>query len=339
MLKLYTDQNLLTAENRSIVFPLLFDLWYLPNANLLGKYQIISEIKDCDIVVVAVDIAYFSANKRKQELDNFINKALSLNKKVWVYSAGDYGKSLNVEVYTFRLGGFGSKLNSSTHILPSFIEDPYLKIKKNFHPITKSQLPQIGFVGHASNTWSKKRKEILVYLIYNIKRWIKMIDTDYQDYYSSSSKRYQLLTLLQKTKDIKTNFVFRSKYRAGVKTVEEKNKTTMEFYENMAQNPYTFCLRGAGNFSVRFYETLAMGRIPFVIDTDFRLPLNEYINWEKHCIIVKEKHIEKILIDFHQKISSEDFELMQLNNRKLWENYLEREAYFLNIYSVFKIKE
>jgi hypothetical protein len=339
MLKLYTDQNYLTPENRKVVFPLLFDLSYLTNANLLEKYQIVSEIKDCDIAVVAVDIAYFFANKRKQELDNFINKALSLNKKVWVYSAGDYGKSWNAEVYTFRLGGFESKLNSRTHILPSFIEDPYLKIKKNFSPITKSQLPQIGFVGHASNTWSKKIKEILVYLIYNIKRWIKKIGTDYQDFYPSSSKRYQLLTLLQKRKDIKTDFVFRNKYRAGVKTVEEKTKTKMEFYENMAQNPYTFCLRGVGNFSVRFYETLAMGRIPFVIDTDFRLPLNEYINWQKHCIIAKEDQLIETLLNFHQKISSEDFELMQRNNRKLWENYLEREAYFLNIYSIFKIKE
>lgn len=336
MLKLYTGQNYLTAENRSIVFPLLFDLWYLSNSHLLEKYQIVSEIENCDIVVVPVDIAYFRTKNKKQELNNFINEALSLVKKVWLYSAGDYGQSLDANVYTFRLGGFDSKLNENTYILPSFIADPYNKINEDFRLLAKSNQPQIGFVGHASNTYIKKIKEVLVYLAYNFKRWTKKTATDYQAFYPSSSKRFQFLSLLVKSSAIKTNFIFRNKYRAGAKTTEQKDKTTIEFLENIEGNPYTFCMRGAGNFSVRFYETLAMGRIPLVIDTDFRLPLREYISWEKHCIIAKEDDIVQTLIEFHQKMSPKDFELMQINNRNLWQTHLERQAYFLKIYTIFK---
>ncbi|MEN9910281.1 MAG: hypothetical protein RLZZ540_3440 [Bacteroidota bacterium] len=338
MLKLYTIQNYLTPENRRFVFPLLFDLWYLPNANLLENYQIVSDIESCDIAVVPVDIAHFDTDKNQKKLNNFIKTALGLGKKVWMYSGGDYGKSVDSSVCTFRMSGFDSKLNAQTFIMPSFIGDPYKILHKEFCPLIKLQQPQIGFVGHASNAWSKKVKEFLVFLSYNYKRWTKKIDTDYQSFYPSSIRRYQFLSLLENSTEIKTDFILRNKYRAGAKTLEEKNKTTIEFLENIKSNPYTFCMRGAGNFSVRFYETLAMGRIPFVIDTDFRLPLSMHINWKKHCVIAKEHEIVATLVDFHQKISPEDFELMQINNRKLWSTHLEREAYFLNIYSIFKVK-
>lgn len=337
MLKLYTIQNYLTPENRRVVFPLLFDLWYSPNPNLLEKYQIVSAIDDCDIAVVPVDLAYFDTNNKEQELESFINKALDLGKKVWLYSGGDYGKSIDSPVYTFRLGGFDSKLNGQTFIMPSFIGDPYKTLQKEFCPLTKLQLPQIGFMGHASNAWSKKVKEFGAFFNYNYKRWTGKVQTDFQPFYPSSIRRYQFLSLLKSNAEIKTDFILRDKYRAGAKTLQEKNKTTMDFLANLERNSYAFCMRGAGNFSVRFYETLAMGRIPLVIDTDFRLPLNDIINWKEHCIVAKEYQAVETLIDFHQKISPEDFELMQINNRKLWRTYLERESYFFNIYSIFKV--
>ena len=336
MLKLYTDHSYLTTENRKYIFPLLFDLYYVPNTNLLEKYQIVSEIADSDIVVVPIDIAYFDKSRSQVKLNDFIDKALDLGKKVWLYSGGDYGQSLSGQVYTFRLSGFDSKMNEQTFIMPSFINDPYATVAKEFKPLTKTARVQIGFVGHANNSSMKIVKEYVLFLKYNFRRWIGKIHTDYQPFYPSGSKRYRYLHLLEKSPLISTNFIFRNKYRAGVKTDEEKKQTTKEFFQNMESNPYTFCLRGTGNFSVRFYETLAMGRIPIVIDTDFRLPLNHEINWDKHCVIVKADKIVETLIDFHQNTNDGDFELIQQNNRKLWESHLNRQAYFTKIYSFFK---
>lgn len=338
MLKIYTEQKDLNPENRRIVFPLLFDLCYVPNATVLAKYQLVTAMEEADIAVVPVDIAYYHKNNKQQELDSFITSALGLGIKVWQYSAGDYGKSGNNEVHTFRLAGFDSKLNANTFILPSFINDPYTKHNQSFRSLAKEEQPQIAFVGHASNAWDKKLKAYLVFIVYNVKRWMKKVDTDYQPFYPSAKKRFQLLSLLEKSTAVKTDFILRKQYRAGAKTAEQKRQTTREFFENMERNPYTFCLRGLGNFSVRFYETLAMGRIPLVVDTDFRLPLNQKINWSEHCILVQEDKIMETLIEFHQKISPEDFERMQTNNRTLWKTHLERQAYFLNIHTIFKEK-
>jgi hypothetical protein len=82
---------------------------------------------------------------------------------------------------------------------------------------------------------------------------------------------------LRKNKLIDTNFILRNKYRAGVTSESQRECATRAFFDNIFNNPYTFCLRGAGNFSVRFYETIVMGRIPLLIDIDIRLPIEGVI--------------------------------------------------------------
>lgn len=337
MLKIYTDKTFITPQFRKIIFPLLFDLCYIKTTSVLQSYQIVSSLEEADVVIVPVAIAYFFENNKSQWLYDFIDKGNNVHKPVWVYSGNDYGITLNADVYTFRLGGFHSKLNNKTFILPSFIIDPLCILKKEFVvPIPKKKLPSIGFVGHANSSMSKWTSEFSIFLYHNLKRIRKQVFEDYQSFYPSSIKRYHFLMALQKNNQIKTNFVFRKKYRAGVKSEAEKVKTTIDFFENIDNNPYIFCLRGAGNFSVRFYETLAMGRIPVVIDTDIRLPLDGIINWKNHCVIVKENDFVNQLIDFHLTINDNDFEQMQINNRNLWLDYLNRDTYFIQIYFIFK---
>lgn len=336
MIKVYTDTSFITPQYRRIIFPLLFDLCYINTINLLKLYQIVNSIEEADVVIVPIDIAYFFKKNKSQWFYDFIAKGNTANKSVWVYSAGDFGISLNANVYMFRLGGFQSKLSSKTFILPSFISDPLGILKKDFKPIPKKKIPSIGFVGHADGTIRKWGNEFLVFMNHNLKRIGNRIFDDYQPFYPSSIKRYQFLMALQKNNQIETHFIFRKKYRAGVKTEAQKVKTTFEFFENIVDNPYVFCLRGAGNFSVRFYETLAMGRIPVVIDTDIRLPLDGIIDWKNHCVIVKENDFVNQLIDFHLTINDNDFEQMQINNRNLWLDYLNRDTYFSQIYFIFK---
>lgn len=332
MINLFTEKSYLTPKNRSVIFPLLFDLHYLPNSNLLQKYKLVESIQDCDIAVVPVDLAHFGSEKT---FDDFVANALKHGKKVWVYTAGDYGKTLYKPVFTFRTAGFDSKLDKNTVILPSFISDPLVLLEQQFKPLSKTDLPEIGFVGHANNSLQKRLKEVLVFLKYRFALLTNRLSTDSQKFYPSSVKRFQLLQILQRQDSVKTDFIFREKYNGGFKNQEDKEKSSLEFFQNIQQNPYVFCLRGAGNFSVRFYETLAMGRIPFVIDTDFRLPLNQIIDWKKHCVIASEKNVVDTLVEFHKNITSQDFIQMQNDNRKLWLEFLEREAYFIKIHTIF----
>ena len=338
MLKIYTDSNYLNPSNRRKVFPLLFDLHYIPNALSNQFYKIINDISEADIVIVSIDInTFYSKKDGTTWLFDFIDTAINLKKIVWIYTSGDYGITIDKPVYTFRASGFESKLNDKTFILPSFINNPYDgNLGISFQTISKTTKPSIGFVGNANGSLKKYISEYLLYQRYCFKRFFKIIHTDKQFFYPSSCKRYTFLQKLQNNDAITTDFIFRDKYRAGVKTEFDKTKTTQEFYQNILLNPYVFCLRGAGNFSVRFYETLAMGRIPVVIKSDFQLPLHNQINWNKHCLLLDENDFESQFILFHNQISEDNFIKMQMDNLILWNQFLSRELYFKNIHSIFE---
>ena len=339
MIKLYTNTSLLTEENRSFVFPLLFDLFFLKSDFLIKYYKIVTDINECDVVVLPLEYTY-SLKKYKLDKQTLFVKAKEFNKRVWVYSGGDFGYSLKDEkIFNFRLSGFKSKLNNNTIIIPSFINDPYeFNLKKDFQVLEKEVFPRIGFVGHAKGGIVKYLKEFLVFMKINAKRVFKNELKDYQSFYPSSVKREKYLGLLKISRKIDTNFILRDKYRAGINTQEEKQTTTEEFYQNIYNNPYTFCIRGAGNFSVRFYETLAVGRIPILLDTDCKLPLHDKIEWSKHCLIIDEvqyKNIAKKVLDFHKNISEVSFIKLQESNRLLWEKILKRDSFFKEIHDVF----
>lgn len=339
MIKLYTNTNLLTEENRSFVFPLLFDLFFLKSEFLVKYYEIVTDINTCDIVVLPLEYVY-SLKKYKLEKAVLFDKAKELNKPIWVYSGGDFGYSLiDSTIFNFRLSGFKSKLNTNTIIIPSFINDPYeFNLKRDFQVLGKEAFPRIGFVGHAKGGIVKYFKEFLVFIKINAKRIFRNELKDYQPFYPSSVKRAKYLRFLKMSRKVETNFILRNKYRAGVKTQEERKKTTEEFYQNICNNPYTFCIRGAGNFSVRFYETLAVGRIPVLLDTDCKLPLHNKIKWREHCLIIDENQCGNIgeeVLNFHENISENNFIKIQESNRFLWDKVLRRDSFFKEIHDIF----
>ncbi|WP_299251671.1 exostosin family protein [uncultured Lacinutrix sp.] len=333
MLNIYTDIQFLTETHRREVFPLLFDIHFLKSVKLKQHFNLIDTAEASDIVIFPIDYASFY--KHKMAFNNLLAKAKSNNKPLWIYSSGDFGFTNYIpNSYTFRLGGFDSQLSDSTFIVPSFINDPYKVLKKDFLALNKEKQPSIGFVGHAKSGLSKYGKELFSYF----KRKLRKGFADKQSFYPSSINRSNYLNILSKDNGLNTNFILRDNYRAGTTTGKTKEETTLEFYNNMYTNAYTFCSRGVGNFSVRFYETLAMGRIPVLLNTDCRLPLSDTIDWTKHCVIIEENEINKMaetILEFHNSKDEGQFFKFQKNNRLLWESTLVRDKYFIAIHDAF----
>ncbi len=103
-------------------------------------------------------------------------------------------------------------------------------------------------------------------------------------------------------------------------------QTRQAFERNLAAADYTLCARGAGNFSVRFYETLSAGRVPLLIDTDCVLPFEEEIDWRAHLVWVDAADVRRcgqVLAEFHARLSPTALQGLQEANRRLWESWLE----------------
>jgi hypothetical protein len=100
--------------------------------------------------------------------------------------------------------------------------------------------------------------------------------------------REPLFNILENSNDIDCNFIYIATPCCGSidPEIDKKSKT---FNDNLETSEFSFCPRGNGNFSIRFYEALMSGRIPVLLETDNELPFENYIDWNKICVISKNK--------------------------------------------------
>ena len=98
----------------------------------------------------------------------------------------------------------------------------------------------------------------------------------------ASKHRRALLRAIRKHPDIEDNFIIRKRFWGGK---PGDSRLQSEFFENIRDSHFTVCCRGAGNFSMRFYQTLSCGRIPILIDTDMILPFENEIDWRERVVL------------------------------------------------------
>ena len=292
-------------------------------------------LEAADYVVLPMSWNYYLARQKMAEVEEVILEAQGADKNVLSFMTGDFGVNIPdyENVIVFRNSGNRSKL-PATHVgMPAFVSDPLPKIFKTetitVRPYT--QTPTVGFCGQADRTLKTRIKELAQTVTRNLASFLGRDRREPQQVLSTSYLRASLLHTLEKAPAIATHFIYRKKYRAGATTQTARQKTTLEFYDNMQQSDYVVCVRGAGNFSIRFYETLAMGRIPVFINTDCLLPLADTIDWKKHVVWVeyKERHLvgDKVKA-FHALLTEDQFKYLQAANRKLYQEKLSLGGFF-----------
>lgn len=299
--------------------------WKLDNS-----YTLVSNIAEADIVLLSFSINNYFDWKLGKELKSISDECNKYNKNAFGYISGDFGIAFPEfsNITYLRMGGFRSQLSQKNKGFPVTYSD-YFQIlfqQENPKPHSKPELPIVGFCGHATLSNVKRAKEMIKCLLENGKRFISNpFRKDWESLFASAYERARLLTCLSNSDLVKTNFIFRSHYRAGAQTEQERHQTTLEYYNNIAESDYVLCVRGAGNFSVRFYETLMMGKIPVFVNTDCLLPFEDKINWKNHVVWVEwdnRKNIASIVSNFHAKLTEDDYIGLQIANRKLWKETL-----------------
>ncbi|MGA3067876.1 MAG: exostosin family protein [Tepidisphaeraceae bacterium] len=211
---------------------------------------------------------------------------------------------------------FRDRLRPRERAMPAFCSDPLAELNRKFQPRAKQDIPSIGFCGYVSHPLAR--------LVYRLSGRVEKA--------RGLSLRAAALNALRRTPGIQSNFLTRNAYWAGAaKQSTSKFQARSQFLENLLGNDYTLCIRGAGNFSYRLYETLAAGRIPLFVNTLCVLPMEDQIDWKNHCVWVEESQLRQtgaILKQFHQRISPGQFIELQRRNRELWEQKLSPFGYY-----------
>jgi hypothetical protein len=147
--------------------------------------------------------------------------------------------------------------------------------------------------------------------------------------------RERLIKNINESIKIDKNIIIRKSYGGSIKTIGiPPMQARNEYVQCIKESDYFLCPRGDGNFSVRFYETLSLGRIPVLIDTDVELPSSSLIDYDSFLIKINIKDINKIddiILNFHSAVSGYDFEQMQKKCRQAFDQYLNIHVFFRDV--------
>lgn len=143
----------------------------------------------------------------------------------------------------------------------------------------------------------------------------------------NSRHRQKIIKIIQKDQRFNTNFILRDKFWAGK---PNDPKIMQDFKENMANSHFNICNRGAGNFTMRFYQTLSASRIPILVDTDIAFPLEDQINYEEFCIIKKNE--EDVINQVYQVWQDGNIESMQQKAGETFHSKLSIHKYHESLY-------
>lgn len=254
---------------------------------------------------------------------------------------GDDALPLNVPYgIVYKESQFHSLGRLHERVIPPFIDDPQSFPEVANGPRAYESAPVVGFCGFVGSLAAFPS----YYIMGRREKRAGML------------LRRRAIRALRRSKDLHTNFIPRRQYWGGAvrltrrriqlifnhvikrsvdvdasRNFVKERRVHTEFLDNMFSSDYTLCARGAGNYSYRFYETLAAGRIPLFINTDCSLPFQDHIQWKKHCVWVEAgavDHIADTLVGFHRSLTRDTFLELQLSNRRLYEELLNPVSFY-----------
>ncbi|HET6335700.1 MAG TPA: exostosin family protein [Polyangiales bacterium] len=256
-----------------------------------------------------------------EHADEVMRLAQSRGLPLIFLKTGDAAGAIRVPYgVVYRHSIFASTRAPGEDAMPAPCEDMLAAPAERLEVRSKSSKPSIGFCGYVGN-----RPLRMIYRL--LGRSQKAVGLEL---------RSRVLDRLEATEHLDCRFVRNNRFlgtAAGVLNPDRAiaARVRSDFARNLLDSDYTVCVRGAGNFSYRFYEVLSAGRIPIYLNSDAVLPCESEIDWKKHCVWVEEDAIDRIgelVAEFHRGLDDAAFQALQRANRSLWEQYLTPLAFY-----------
>lgn len=292
------------------------------NINYDSSYlSLVNDVKTADYILLPNN--YWMTKKYDPELiKEYVKQAKSYGKSLLIDAYGDSTDPVDIpNAIVMRTSLYRQRKKPNEIIVPAYTQDLLIDYYNGrFVPRIWRSTPVIGFVG-----WGKAHWRV------NPKIWLKSFFVSPKVDTEGLILRQKMLDSLKNDGNLKTNFIFRENYGGHINTAKgDIAKLRQEFVENIFTTDYTVCVRGAGNYSYRFYETMSLGRIPIVLDTDQVFPLEEEINYKKFCLFIPINNLSKAqetILDFHLGLTPADFQDRQKRVRQIFSRYLRLDSF------------
>lgn len=288
----------------------------------------VTEPAEAQAILLPVDYAYAS-RRAPHILKHYLLLSEQYGKPLIISSLGDTTEDVpGQRTIVLRTSKYRWSKKNNEIFCPPIVND--LSFGNNLRFMKqKTETPSIGFVGQALRP--KRRLPFLNFMPYGIKDTflcpLALISRTCGAKRTGFYYRKKCLEILKQQQELDTRFILRDRWGLETRHSEEiLQKQQQEYVENIKSNLFTLCIRGAGNFSLRLYEVLSLGRIPLLVDTDDIRPCEDTLNYNDFCFIVhwsKIANIGKHLLDFYSSRSDVDLMQMQMKARTAFENALD----------------
>lgn len=301
----------------------------------------LASLQDADVAIVPFSWEHCSSNKEATALlEQLCQDARAVGKPTALFFWSDSMESVPIShCMVFRTSLLRSRKTPNEFAMPAWSEDfvdRYLGGELVVRD--KGARPTVGFCGYAP-----LRPRMLRRFARALKdRWMPR---SVQPEDGGRYVRAEALQVLAQQSLVETNFVLRDGFLGGALSSTGQPdwnallRSRKEYVQNICGSDYVLCVRGAGNFSYRLYETLACGRIPVFIDTDCLLPYHSSIAWREHCVWVDQRELGELplkIAQFHDSLTNRQFRDLQKSCRDFWQTFLSPEGYFRNFYRHFQ---
>lgn len=308
--------------------------------NIFGEIDLFSSTQGyVDIVKDPMESEYFLlphsynfVSKNTDYIKEFENKAKKYGKKVIVFLLGDSNEKVKIKnSIIFRMSQYKSNKLDNEFIMPAYASDLGSLYGLNYR--NKVPKPTVGFCGWADvpSPYMNFKYHIKYIFWYVLGKFVKNLYARVP----GVILRERLIKNINESIKIDKNIIIRKSYGGSIKTIGiPPMQARNEYVQCIKESDYFLCPRGDGNFSVRFYETLSLGRIPVLIDTDVELPSSSLIDYDSFLIKINIKDINKIddiILNFHNIVSGDDFEQMQKKCRQAFDQYLNIHVFFRDV--------
>jgi len=303
-------------------------------------YRIVEDSSEADYVLLPYSY-WFLLREDPKLVSLYEKEARSLGKPLLIDAIGDSAKEINIpNSVVLRYASYRKKLKENDVIVPVFADDLLVAHKDGaFTAKEKSEKPTVGFSGWSSfSFFTLPRPYIRNAHLLLLGIFFPQLRARTKGIFL----RKKILSILKKSQLVTPNLLERESYSGNIKTAKGNvNTLREEFVNNILESDYTLCVRGDANQSTRFFETLSLGRIPLFVDTDIPLPLEDKINYREFCVFIDYRdinRIDKIVADFHKKVTPERFTSMQKRAREVFETYMRMDVYTKYLMQTLKEK-
>ena len=258
--------------------------------------DITSNINDADYILIPIDYSYLIKLPSANFINHYIKLSHEISKPLVLTHFGDDFKDLNIKnSIVLRHSKYRNELKTNEFICPPLISS--LRSEAIFSPLSKKSKLSIGFVGHTYKDMNSitqnffkagKRDYLYTFLGYFIKK--------YKYLRSGIFFRQKAVNILLDDSEIFCDFILRDYWGRGRPMWSKGLSLSVrkEFIENINRNLYNLSIKGAGNYSFRFFEILSAGRIPVLVDTLCALPYRDKIDYSEFCVIVDHQNIKNL---------------------------------------------